>query len=129
QVIGGWEASSIITIRGGIPFTVASGVDNSNTGAGGQYAQIVSPATPSGFKRSRYAWFNPAAFQTPTFGTLGNSGRDAFTGPNFENVDFALMKNFHATEKLQVQFRAETFNTFNWTNFANPNATLTQGAA
>lgn len=127
QVIGGWEASSIITIRGGIPFTVYSGVDNSNTSTPGQYAQIVSPPFASGFK-SRAAWFNPAAFQTPTFGTLGNSSRDAFTGPNFENVDFALMKNFRVTEKLKLQFRAESFNTFNWTNFANPNATLTQGS-
>lgn len=128
EFIGGWEASSIITLHSGIPFTVYSGVDNSNTTTPGQYAQIVAPPFGAGSK-TRYSWFNPAAFQTPTFGTLGNSARDAFSGPNFQNVDFALMKNFRLKESLKLQFRAESFNTFNWTNFANPNATLTQGPA
>ena len=38
-----------------------------------------------------------------------------------------MFKNFRITERFQTQFRAEFFNLFNQTNFANPNATVTGG--
>src|SRR5579875_3286583 len=129
QAIGGWQASGIVMVRSGIPFTVYSGTDSANIGSriASQYAQIVSPAFPAGSKQSRVAWFNPNAFQIPAFGTLGNSSRNAFQGPAYQDVDFALMKNFSLTEKLKLQFRSEFFNAFNWTDFGNPTSTVTAG--
>jgi hypothetical protein len=37
------------------------------------------------------------------------------------NLDFATLKNFHLTERLNLQFRAEAFNVTNTPNFAAPN--------
>jgi len=37
------------------------------------------------------------------------------------NVDLSMLKNFHVTEKIFAQFRFETFNSFNRTQFAAPN--------
>lgn len=52
---------------------------------------------------------------------IGNLRRNQFVGPNYFNVDFSLMKNFKVTERVNLQFRAESFNFFNRTNFQLPN--------
>ena len=44
------------------------------------------------------------------------------------NVDLSLLKNFHISERVSVQFRFETFNSFNRTQFAAPNLTPTSSA-
>jgi len=125
EILGGWESSGIITIRSGEHYDIANGQDVANLGLDtGQLAQMVSPAVPSGFTQSRLAWFNPKAFQLPAFGTLGNTAPNFLLGPAFQNVDFALMKNFKITEALKLQFRAEAFNVFNLTNFGNPDGSL-----
>jgi outer membrane receptor protein involved in Fe transport len=67
---------------------------------------------------------NPAALIGQfTYGTLG---RNAFRGPGFVNTDLALAKHlFVFREKLDAELRADAFNVFNHTNFANPNTTIT----
>lgn len=124
ELIGGWQLSTIVTLRSGVDFTMLSGSDNANIGGTGEYAQIVSPVVPSGFTQNRFHWFNTTAVQTPAFGTFGNATRNQFRGPDYQDVDFALMKDFSVTERLKLQFRSEFFNTFNWTNFGNPGSTV-----
>ena len=38
--------------------------------------------------------------------------------------DLSLLKNFHFTERIYLQFRAEYFNVFNVTNLSNPNTSV-----
>lgn len=124
-ILGGWESSGIITIRSGQHYNVLNGQDVANLGLDtGQLAQRVSAAVPSGFTQDRAHWFNPAAFQLPAFGTLGNTSPNFLLGPAYQNVDFALMKNFKITEALRLQFRAEGFNVLNLTKFGNPDGSL-----
>ena len=58
----------------------------------------------------------------PAFGTIGNSGRDVFRGLPYYNVDFSVTKDWKFKERYGVQFRAEFFNLFNWTEYANPSS-------
>jgi hypothetical protein len=44
------------------------------------------------------------------------------------NVDLSMLKNFHVTEKIFAQFRFETFNSFNRTQFSAPNLSPTSQA-
>jgi hypothetical protein len=44
------------------------------------------------------------------------------------NVDLSMLKNFHITERMAMQFRFETFNTFNRCEFAAPNVSPTSSA-
>jgi len=67
---------------------------------------------------------NPAAFAIPAPGQFGNLPRNALRGPNFKQVDMILNKRFKLTESKSIEFRAEVFNIFNFTNFANPASTL-----
>ncbi len=120
-VIGGWQASGIISLRSGLWSSVTVGQDIANVGdtTGYQTATRVSNPFPSG-SRTQREWFNPAAYTLPAPGTLGNSGRNSLKGPSYHDVDFALMKNFPVFESLHLQFRSEFFNLFNHTNFENP---------
>jgi hypothetical protein len=87
----------------------------------------VSSPVPPGFTQTRAAWFNPAAFQVQPFGTIGNAPRNFLSGPAYQDIDFALMKNFKITEALKQQFRSEYFNLLNHPNFGNPNSNLSAG--
>jgi hypothetical protein len=52
---------------------------------------------------------------------LGNAGRNSLIGPKFVNLDFAIVKNTHVRENINVQFRTEFFNILNHANFQSPN--------
>jgi hypothetical protein len=56
----------------------------------------------------------------PAAGTFGNATRDGFFGPHLFNTDASLSKNFHITETIGLQFRAELFNCFNHANLGQP---------
>src|SRR6201999_870971 len=79
-------------------------------------------------------FFNPNAFLAPTYGTVGNLGRDTLTGPGYRNLDLSLAQTTQIAEATRLQFRAEFFNILNHTNLQTPNAVVystgpTQGAA
>jgi hypothetical protein len=62
-------------------------------------------------------WFNTDAFAQPAAGALGNLGRNTLRGPGVNNLDFALFKNFSVANGMRLQFRFESFNFFNHTQF------------
>jgi hypothetical protein len=75
-------------------------------------------------------YFNPCAFANPTAGTYGDVGRNTIVGPPLKDLDLALEKIFRPTEKLNVTFRAEAFNSLNYANFGLPSVSAlnAQGA-
>ncbi len=46
-------------------------------------------------------------------GLYGNSGRNILRAPGINNWDIGLFKNFQLAERLRLQMRLESFNTFN----------------
>ncbi|MGH9533715.1 MAG: carboxypeptidase regulatory-like domain-containing protein [Terriglobales bacterium] len=131
---GGWEYSGIMEAYSGEPFTItnssghgdSAGVANGQTT--GSYADIVGStgAIPTNLTTNQLAspqlYGNPAAFAQPVGLTFGNEGRDSFFGPGLIDFDMGLFKNFKITERQTVQFRWETFNTFNHANFSGVNS-------
>src|SRR5262249_48898243 len=65
-------------------------------------------------------FLNPAAFTIPAPGQYGNLGRWAIHGPSLSQFDLTLHKSIPVTEIVKFEFRAEIYNLFNHTNFANP---------
>ena len=57
-------------------------------------------------------------------GQFGNAGRNIVRAPGFADVDVSAMKNFRLTERVTLQFRAESFNVANHPNFALPVADI-----
>jgi hypothetical protein len=130
-IAGGWEASSILNARSGLPFSVFSGRDNSFSGVGRDYADLIgdpylSSERSRGEQIARY--FNPAAYTTNAVGTFGTAPRNLLRGPRAFSLDAALMKRIPVRENLSMQFRAEFFNALNNVNLNNPFATQNNAA-
>ena len=83
---------------------------------------------PSG-ERSIDRWFDPGAFVAPAQYVFGNSGRNILRGPGTKQLDISLFKSFvfSETRGSRLEFRAETFNTFNHTQFNQVSNNLGSG--
>ena len=119
SAIGGWEITGITRAWSGTPFTVVSNGNAGNLSGSGVRADY----TPQGglYSKRYTQYFNPLLFSRPLDGSLGNTSRNQFRGPGFQNWDISLFKNFIFNESTRVQLRLETFNTFNHTQFAGVN--------
>jgi len=128
-LLGGWQASGIYSYQTGFPFTVVSNRDWSNSLSG----LPLPDRTCNGNNGPKTVaeWFDTSCFTTTYLqaafnaGTprYGNEVRNGLIGPTYNNLDFALLKNFSLSERFKLEFRFETFNTFNRANFSTPNST------
>jgi hypothetical protein len=118
-VLGGWEVSGITTVKSGIPL----GVTGSNWNSFGGNPRPDVTGDPKLSHRTITEWFNTGAFSYAPYGSFGTAPRNFsdLRGPNYQNWDLALLKNWKFTEGTKLQFRAEMFNAFNHANFYTPN--------
>jgi hypothetical protein len=136
HVLGGWELSGIVTANSGIPLTPrnnipaggAASVDFAGQGCLGSSPCILGPnqvGDPNaGAPHRLLQWFNTSAFvPNTTPGAPGNARKGSIIAPGYQRWDLSLFKNFKLWETGALQFRWETFNALNHTNF---NAVNTQ---
>lgn len=127
----GWQLNALLTFTSGNPINILAGSNVSGSGENKDRVNLVGdPYSNVAVLTNTLAvqYFNPAAFAKPAAGSFGNLGRDALYGPGFGSVDFSVFKNIPFNEKIRGQFRAEIFNLFNRTNWANPTATFTSSS-
>lgn len=141
-LLDGWQLTGINVARSGNPLTVFVQANRSRSqwqpslgpGIGRDRASIAPGYTYETAVLGRpEQYFDPAAFRLQPAGTLGNTGRGAFIGPNLRTFDLAAVKNTRLTNWLgesgNLQIRVEAFNLFNRSNFAPPALTVFAGAA
>ena len=133
QSLGGWQVSGITSFYTGEPVDFNCGVSGFGTGIG----TSVRCNTVGPLKIQKHTiddpqfgpiagWFDPTVLTQPVSsqlyangqpGMFGYMGRNALTGPGRNNWDLALHKDFQlpwfGSEHSTLQFRLETFNTFN----------------
>jgi hypothetical protein len=123
KVLGGWEISGITTVQSGQSLSITQNSDPFG----------LSPLYPGGLGMTRSGstvqiradqignasgpktaakFFNTAAF-TDAVGHFGTSSAGAIYGPGFQVWDLSLIKNVRFAERVGLQLRLETFNTFN----------------
>jgi hypothetical protein len=128
KVLGGWQASGIVSYFTGIPFTVTSAsYDPAGIGfipsaiAGGRPLLLCDPNNNA--PNTIDQWFNGACFApqntTGVQNVAGDASRGAVDGPPTTRIDFTMAKNFKVAETVTIQLRAEAFNVLNHTNFRN----------
>jgi Carboxypeptidase regulatory-like domain len=130
QVFGGWQISGITTIQSGTPFTVFNNsADFSGFNQFNDRPDVVGVGPLHQNNGNPDAAFDTTYFsKTPPTGRVGNSGRNQYYGPSLSNYNFALAKVFPLhTERVRLRFRADFFNLFNHTNFANPVSNQSSG--
>ena len=134
QVFGGWQISGTTSIQSGTPFTVFnSSADFSGFNQFNDRPDVVGTGRLPQNNKNPDAAFDPAYFgcatvpkldcsaAVPPAGRVGTSGRNQYYGPGLQNWNFAVAKVFPlGTERVHLRFRADFFNLFNHTNFANP---------
>jgi hypothetical protein len=124
----GWAISGVTRYATGLPVTFQSFGDNAlvqvqNNGVNSvsidlpNYNATLGPLTVNHNPRNNPLAFNTKLFSPNALGTFGNSSRRFFYGPGIDNYDMALRKTTRITESASLEFRFETFNTFNHAQF------------
>ena len=126
----GWAISGITRFATGLPVTLASNGDNFLVDAQNNGINSISIDLPNLVPgnadinhnpRNGQPYFNTALFAGPAqgqpLGTQGDAPRRPFYGPGVNNWDMALHKTTQLTESKSIEFRFETFNTFNHAQF------------
>ena len=129
RFIGGWRITLVGTYASGLPFSATLGYDAARTGTsrpdyrGGQRPDVAPGFSGVPVTGDPNGWFLPDAFSRPEPGHLGNLGRNTLTGPDYRNVDLALIKRIAVPrlgDSVSVDLRAEFFNLLNSANFDLP---------
>jgi hypothetical protein len=139
---GGWQLSGTARLSTGAPFTVRSSDVDLNLGESERPNRLAKGLMPehafAGTKGVDFPWFVLADFEEvpcgdPTAGAscnasrygfdpfqFGNSGRNILDGPGLVAIDLGLRKNYRLRERGSLQFRLDSFNILNRTNFRLP---------
>ena len=127
----GWSVSGITRLSSGFPVTISSNSDRSLMGSlpngVNNHSLDLPDFTPGPLNlnhdpRNGLPYFNTSLFSPNALGTPGNASRRSFYGPGMFNSDIALLRSFQFSESKTLQFRLESFNTFNHTQFFGPAA-------
>ena len=128
RMFASWSTDSIIYVRSSPPVNVVTGQNpfGSASGALAGAASVQRPNVVNGMPFYLPALggpcgrdINAAAFTIPVSGQ-GNLGRNALRGCDAVQLDTTLRRQFHLTERLALQARADFFNVFNHPNFGSP---------
>ena len=125
HALDNWQLSGITTFVSGTPsgvsFTWTNGQDLVG-GGDGQRVNVVSKAEVPRGERGLTRWFNAAAFAAPGPNDPGNAPRVVVRSPGVNIWDMSLSKRFpFRSEHRSVEFRWETYNTFNRTQYSGVN--------
>ena len=138
-----WSFSGIYQVQSGLPYTIFAGPIG---GEINQRINTVGTITTSDNPNAAITLSNPirslpgngidgcsALGGSPLWNNnlskpgacVGNTGRNAFVGPYYNNFDFSVQKGFPIFgEGKMLSVRSEFFNLFNSSNFYNPNSVL-----
>ncbi|MEN6534978.1 MAG: TonB-dependent receptor [Bryobacteraceae bacterium] len=121
-IFGGWQLGGVYQHQSGQALGFGNVIFN------GDLDNIVLPEGQRGVD----GWFNVnAGFERSSSKQLGSNIRTmplrfcGVRGPNQDRWDLTMIKNFRVTERLNTEFRAETFNALNHPNLGNPTTTVT----
>lgn len=131
SILDHWQISGIASRISGTPDAISFSTTNgANITGGGDGARVILLGDPNRHSpHSFHQWFDTSVVQVPIAGKIATSGTAAVQGqrgnarkvnfydPAALNFNTALFKNIPVGERVTVQFRLETYNTFNHTQF------------
>jgi hypothetical protein len=128
-LLGGWTISGVTVAESGLPSTVGwGGADTIGLGGGTSNRPTQTGAVT--YKHTPSAWWNTSAFSAPvapwaggTNNGWGVSGKSQIRLNDLQDTNLSLFKSFAFTqsERMKLQIRLESFDTFNhplWNGFS-----------
>jgi hypothetical protein len=135
-VVGNWSIDPIISLHTGFPLALYDfGDDPTGTGSRGLRPDCGAGAGRTFGRRNAfdsstgaytgYQYFDPTPYSKAPVGQFGNCpAQGPVRGPGYADVDLSLQKDFHVTERMKFQFRADFLNAFNRVNLNAPTTSL-----
>ena len=133
KLLNGWGVSAIITYQSGFPIRMQTQDDlelmssfnfeDPNTPQVDGNVRFVNPRKPlppPNAPNQMGYWIDPSNISDPPAGSFGNIPHALCCGPALSNTDLAIEKETTLTERWKTEFRAEFYNAWNHTQFANP---------
>lgn len=130
SLAGGWSIAGVFTDESGTIIANQGPGMSLNydpvglDGAGNGYSNRPNISGKPKYMKTQKEWFDTSVFSAPTpvwaggpNQGFGNAGKDSVLGPGRLNFDTSLYKTFKIRESMNFEFRAESFNTFNHTEF------------
>jgi hypothetical protein len=125
QVFDNWQLSGITTFASGTPSGIGFSWTNGQDlvgGGDGQRINVTGRAELPHGSRTFTRFFDTSVFAAPGPNDPGNSPRVVIRGPGVNLWDMSLSKRFPlASERKNLEFRWETYNTFNHTQYSGIN--------
>jgi hypothetical protein len=137
-LLNGWELGGIYQLTDGTPFTMVISGDNLALGNGSplDFPDRLTTAGCTGNPvnhHDRVNYVKTQCFSLPSLPTaasaslrFGNEQRNSIIGPDFQELDTSLVKNFSMArfgDGRYLQIRAEAFNVANHPNLSPPYTT------
>ena len=136
EALGGWQIAGVTVAESGVPLNVYyNGPDT--LGLGGNTTNRPDVTASTHYPKTQSHWFDGTSFVEPLApwngGTTGygNEGKNGIVGPGLLNFNLSLYKDIPLTsyEGPKIQLRAESYNTFNHTEFNSVDTGFTDGGA
>ena len=129
KAFGGWQVSTIYTVRTGMPISPELGRDNAGVGTSTRQRPAASGTPFIGFgERTLGKWFDPSVYSAPALGTFSPVARNILSGPGWNQWDVSFVKMIPFGEGRRVELRADGFNFFNHTQWNGVGTTFTTPA-
>jgi len=143
KIANGWQVSAIITYQSGFPIRVQDENDSElMTSANFESANTPQATGPVVFANPKQTISNYCAsgqavsgvlvstcnLNDPDPGLFGNVPHALCCGPAISNTDLVIAKNTSINERWNTEFRAEFYNAWNHTQFANPDGNFSDGS-
>jgi len=134
ELLGGWQVSSKVFWRSGLPFSVLDG----NTALGNYTGSILGTYSGTGGAAqiscgeaaavtpcvNANAFVNAGAASFNNYTSFSTQTRNQFRGPHYFDVDLALYRTFSLRERAKLAVGFQAFNAFNHPNFSLPDNVL-----
>ena len=124
KLVDGWAVSAIVTYQSGFPIRFFDANDTELNSSfffePGNTPQINGKVKFLNPKTNGNQYISTANITDPPAGQFGNSPHALCCGPAISNSDISIQKRTPISERINTEFRADIFNAFNHTQFANP---------
>jgi hypothetical protein len=125
---GGWQFNGLWTWESGLPLDLTINSATLNAPGNSNRPNINGPVKIFGNIGPGQLYFDKSAFSAPPPNTFGNAGRNVLHGPRLFDIDASIFRKFRVTERLNLEFRAESFNFTNTPWFDRPQTNFSNAA-